>query len=65
MCNKVEGRVGDSPLFGAGTHLGDSQVHLPRFVDQITGTFASNAIAISCTGDGELFIRASVAARGT
>jgi L-asparaginase / beta-aspartyl-peptidase len=36
------GRVGDSPLIGAGT-------------------WADRAVAVSCTGDGELFIRAAVA----
>ncbi len=41
--NKLPGRVGDSPLIGAGT-------------------YANNATAaISCTGDGEFFIRAAVA----
>src|SRR5207249_7109068 len=41
--NKLPGRVGDSPIIGAGT-------------------YANNATcAISCTGDGEFFIRASVA----
>jgi L-asparaginase / beta-aspartyl-peptidase len=41
--NKLPGRVGDSPVIGAGT-------------------FANNAsCAVSCTGDGEYFIRAAVA----
>jgi beta-aspartyl-peptidase (threonine type) len=41
--NKLPGRVGDSPVIGAGT-------------------YADNAsCAISCTGDGEYFIRAAVA----
>ncbi len=41
--NKLPGRVGDSPVIGAGT-------------------YANNATcAVSCTGDGEFFIRASVA----
>lgn len=41
--NKLPGRVGDSPVIGAGT-------------------YANNATAaISCTGDGEYFIRAAVA----
>ena len=41
--NKRPGRVGDSPIIGAGT-------------------YASNATcAVSCTGDGEYFIRAAVA----
>jgi beta-aspartyl-peptidase (threonine type) len=41
--NKLPGRVGDSPVIGAGT-------------------YADNAsCAVSCTGDGEYFIRASVA----
>jgi beta-aspartyl-peptidase (threonine type) len=41
--NKLPGRVGDSPLIGAGT-------------------YANNATcAVSCTGDGEFFIRAGVA----
>jgi beta-aspartyl-peptidase (threonine type) len=41
--NKLPGRVGDSPLIGAGT-------------------YADNAsCAVSCTGDGEYFIRAAVA----
>src|SRR5213075_279017 len=43
ITNKKYGRVGDSPIIGAGT-------------------YADNATcAISCTGDGEFFIRASVA----
>src|SRR5437870_9707652 len=41
--NKRPGRVGDSPVIGAGT-------------------YANNATcAVSCTGDGEFFIRAAVA----
>jgi len=40
--NKLPGRVGDSPLIGAGT-------------------FADRNCAVSCTGDGEYFIRAAVA----
>jgi len=41
--NKLPGRVGDSPVIGAGT-------------------YADNATcAVSCTGDGEFFIRAAVA----
>jgi beta-aspartyl-peptidase (threonine type) len=41
--NKLPGRVGDSPVIGAGT-------------------YADNAsCAVSCTGDGEYFIRAAVA----
>ena len=41
--NKLPGRVGDSPVIGAGT-------------------YAKNATcAVSCTGDGEFFIRAAVA----
>ena len=41
--NKLPGRVGDSPVIGAGT-------------------YADNATcAVSCTGDGEFFIRATVA----
>lgn len=43
ITNKLPGRVGDSPIIGAGT-------------------YANNATcAISCTGDGEFFIRAMVA----
>jgi L-asparaginase / beta-aspartyl-peptidase len=41
--NKKAGRIGDSPIIGAGT-------------------YANNATcAVSCTGDGEFFIRATVA----
>jgi beta-aspartyl-peptidase (threonine type) len=41
--NKLPGRIGDSPIIGAGT-------------------YANNATcAISATGDGEYFIRATVA----
>lgn len=41
--NKLPGRVGDSPVIGAGT-------------------YANNAsCAVSCTGDGEYFMRATVA----
>ena len=43
MTNKEFGRIGDSPIIGAGT-------------------YADNAsCGVSCTGDGEYFIRASVA----
>src|SRR5207253_907437 len=41
--HKLPGRVGDSPVIGAGT-----------FAD-------NNTCAVSCTGDGEVFIRAAVA----
>lgn len=43
MTNKKFGRVGDSPIIGAGTYAND------------------NTCAISCTGHGELFMRAVVA----
>jgi beta-aspartyl-peptidase (threonine type) len=43
LTNKKYGRIGDSPIIGAGTYANNSQC------------------AISCTGDGEYFIR-SVAA---
>ena len=41
---KLAGRVGDSPLIGAGT-------------------WADDRVAVSCTGTGEYFIRAAVAAQ--
>lgn len=43
MTNKQVGRVGDTPLVGAGTYANDATV------------------AVSCTGTGELFMRACVA----
>jgi beta-aspartyl-peptidase (threonine type) len=43
MTNKKYGRIGDSPIIGAGTYANN------------------NTCAISCTGHGELFIRAVVA----
>ncbi len=43
VLNKMPGRVGDSPLIGAGT-------------------WADERVAVSCTGQGEYFIRAAVAA---
>jgi beta-aspartyl-peptidase (threonine type) len=43
MTNKRFGRVGDSPIIGAGTYANN------------------NNCAVSCTGHGELFIRAVVA----
>ncbi|MBV9009583.1 MAG: isoaspartyl peptidase/L-asparaginase [Verrucomicrobia bacterium] len=43
MTNKLPGRVGDSPIIGAGTYANNE------------------TCAVSCTGDGEYFIRASVA----
>ncbi len=42
VLNKMPGRVGDSPLIGAGT-------------------WADEQVAVSCTGQGEYFIRAAVA----
>ena len=41
--NKLPGRVGDSPVIGAGTYADN------------------RSCAVSCTGDGEYFIRAAVA----
>ncbi len=41
--NKKAGRIGDSPIIGAGTYANDA------------------TCAVSCTGDGEYFIRAAVA----
>jgi beta-aspartyl-peptidase (threonine type) len=41
--NKQFGRVGDSPIIGAGTYA------------------ANDSVAVSCTGEGEFFIRWSVA----
>lgn len=43
MTNKQPGRVGDSPLIGAGTYADD------------------RSAAVSCTGRGEMFIRAAAA----
>lgn len=43
LLGKMPGRVGDSPLIGAGT-------------------WADTRVAVSCTGQGEMFIRANVAA---
>ncbi|NDZ14886.1 beta-aspartyl-peptidase [Variovorax sp. WS11] len=43
MTNKRAGRVGDSPLIGAGTYADDKRA------------------AVSCTGSGEMFIRAAAA----
>jgi L-asparaginase/beta-aspartyl-peptidase (threonine type) len=43
VLRKMSGRVGDSPLIGAGT-------------------WADRRVAVSCTGQGEFFIRANVAA---
>ena len=43
LLHKLPGRVGDTPLIGAGT-------------------WADQRCAVSCTGQGELFIRANVAA---
>ena len=43
LLNKMPGRIGDTPLIGAGT-------------------WADQRCAVSCTGQGELFIRANVAA---
>jgi L-asparaginase / beta-aspartyl-peptidase len=43
LLNKTPGRVGDSPIIGAGT-------------------WADERVAISCTGQGEYFLRAAVAA---
>lgn len=44
VAGKLYGRVGDSPLIGAGT-------------------WADRNVAVSCTGTGEFFIRAAVAAQ--
>jgi beta-aspartyl-peptidase (threonine type) len=43
MVNQSEGRVGDTPIVGAGTYARDG------------------VVAISCTGEGEAFIRGVVA----
>ncbi len=43
MTNKEFGRIGDSPIIGAGTYADN------------------RTCAVSCTGDGEYFIRAAVA----
>ncbi|HEV8422031.1 MAG TPA: isoaspartyl peptidase/L-asparaginase, partial [Chthoniobacterales bacterium] len=43
VTNKLPGRVGDSPIIGAGTYANNQ------------------TCAVSCTGDGEYFIRAAVA----
>jgi L-asparaginase/beta-aspartyl-peptidase (threonine type) len=43
LLNKLPGRVGDTPLIGAGV-------------------WADKHVAVSCTGQGEMFIRANVAA---
>lgn len=43
LTNKQWGRVGDTPILGAGTYANDA------------------TCAVSCTGEGEYFIRAGVA----
>ncbi len=53
MTNKLPGRVGDSPLVGAGCYAN---------VASVAGCYANNAsVAVSCTGTGEVFIRALAA----
>ncbi len=44
MTNKRQGRIGDSPIVGAGT-------------------YADQRVAVSCTGDGEVFLRCNAAFR--
>lgn len=44
LTNKRPGRVGDTPVIGAGT-------------------YADHHVAVSCTGDGEVFLRATAAYR--
>jgi beta-aspartyl-peptidase (threonine type) len=44
LTNKHPGRVGDTPIVGAGT-------------------YADGQVAVSCTGDGEVFLRATAAYR--
>ena len=43
MTNKMPGRIGDTPVIGAGTYANNQ------------------TCAVSCTGDGEYFIRVSAA----
>src|SRR5439155_7943066 len=43
MANKLPGRIGDTPVIGAGTYANNQ------------------TCAVSCTGDGEYFVRAGVA----
>jgi beta-aspartyl-peptidase (threonine type) len=43
MTNKLPGRIGDTPVIGAGTYANN------------------RTCAVSCTGDGEYFIRAGAA----
>ena len=43
MVNQSEGRVGDTPIIGAGTYARDG------------------VVAVSCTGEGEAFIKGVVA----
>lgn len=44
VTNKRQGRIGDSPIVGAGT-------------------YADQRVAVSCTGDGEVFLRCNAAFR--
>ncbi|MEZ4923974.1 MAG: isoaspartyl peptidase/L-asparaginase [Crocinitomicaceae bacterium] len=47
MTNKKYGRIGDSPVVGAGTYANSNEV----------------VLLVSCTGTGEYFIRGTIAKR--
>jgi isoaspartyl peptidase/L-asparaginase-like protein (Ntn-hydrolase superfamily) len=51
---QLPGRVGDSPIIGAGTFANESYGDSPIIG---AGTFANESYALSATGDGEAFIR--------
>jgi len=61
--NKLVGRIGDTPLMGAGFWAEEWQVKgwLRETWDRLVGRSRKTAVGVSGTGDGDYFIRLSTA----
>ncbi|KZO95814.1 asparaginase [Calocera viscosa TUFC12733] len=64
LTNKIPGRVGDTPVMGAGFWAEEFEVSgwLRRKLHKVFKGTTKTGLGISCTGDGDYFIRRSAAA---
>ncbi|EJU05576.1 N-terminal nucleophile aminohydrolase [Dacryopinax primogenitus] len=63
LTNKIPGRVGDTPVMGAGFWAEEFEVSgwVRRKLRKLFKGTAKSGVGISCTGDGDYFIRRSAA----
>lgn len=64
LTNKIPGRVGDTPIMGAGFWAEEFEVSgwIRRKLHKVFKGTTKTGVGISCTGDGDYFIRRSTSA---